>query len=63
MSQSFRERLSEQLRVVGLLPYEARRRRRARFDPAEHSRWLHNFWKRQTGQAQTDELLKRERAY
>ena len=49
--------------VARILPYEPRRRRtRARFDPAEHIRWLRNFWKRQPRQASTDELLKRERA-
>jgi antitoxin (DNA-binding transcriptional repressor) of toxin-antitoxin stability system len=49
--------------VARILPYEPRRRRtRARFDPAEHTRWLHNFWKRQPRQGSTDELLKRERA-
>ena len=48
--------------VARILPYEPRRRRtRARFDPAEHARWLRTFWKRQPHQGSTDELLRRER--
>jgi antitoxin (DNA-binding transcriptional repressor) of toxin-antitoxin stability system len=49
--------------VARILPYVQRRRpKRARFVPAEHARWLRNFWKLQPRQASTDELLKRERA-
>ncbi len=48
--------------VARILPYEPRERvARERFDPAEHTRWLERFWKRQPPQASTDELLKRER--
>jgi len=48
--------------VARILPYEQQRRRaRARFDPAEHTRWLRQFWKRQPRQASTDERLKAER--
>jgi antitoxin (DNA-binding transcriptional repressor) of toxin-antitoxin stability system len=48
--------------VARILPYEQRRRRvRARFDPAEHTRWLGQFWKRQPRQASTDDRLKAER--
>jgi antitoxin (DNA-binding transcriptional repressor) of toxin-antitoxin stability system len=50
--------------VARILPYKPQRRRaRARFDAAEHSRWLQQFWKRQPRQAGTDARLKAERDY
>jgi antitoxin (DNA-binding transcriptional repressor) of toxin-antitoxin stability system len=49
--------------IARILAVETPRRgSRARFDPAKHSRWLRNFWKRQPRQKSTDELLARERA-
>jgi len=49
--------------VARILPYApGPPRSRRRFDPAEHARWLRDFWKRQPRQAPTDERLKRERA-
>jgi len=49
--------------VARILPYEGRRRaKRPRFDPAEHLRWLRQFWRRQPRHEATDHVLQRERA-
>jgi antitoxin (DNA-binding transcriptional repressor) of toxin-antitoxin stability system len=49
--------------VARITPFRERgTRRRARFDPIEHRRWLRRFWKAQPKQPSTDELLARDRA-
>ena len=48
--------------VARILPYvPAPRRRRARFDPVEHTRWLTTFWRKRVPGPSTDELLRRDR--
>ena len=48
--------------VARIVPYESpARKRAARFDPADHARWLERFWRNRSPGPSTDELLGRER--
>jgi len=48
--------------IARIVPYETRARRAgARFDPAEHKRWLQRFWRNRDPGPSTDELLRRDR--
>lgn len=49
--------------VARILPYRPpARRRRARFDPVAHTRWLRRFWRARRTRVSTDELLERDRS-
>ena len=49
--------------VARIVPYESRvATRRARFDPAAHSRWLRAFWRGQRHLVSTDESLQHDRS-
>lgn len=49
--------------VARLLPFvPARERKRKRFDPKAHMRWLAKFWAGKAAQPSVDELLARDRA-
>ncbi|MBI5396229.1 MAG: hypothetical protein HZA91_13115 [Verrucomicrobia bacterium] len=48
--------------VAKIIPYTApARKKRARFDPEEHMRWLREMWKDEPHQPSTDKLLREDR--
>jgi antitoxin (DNA-binding transcriptional repressor) of toxin-antitoxin stability system len=48
--------------VARILPYVAPHRRRRRFDPEEHVRWLRRFWRGKKVVPSSDEWIRRDRS-